>query len=62
MRWQDPMLIAIDSWREQHDVATRSEAIRRLAELGLEVKTPIARTIIAATRSRSVLIMSGFPI
>jgi hypothetical protein len=56
------MLIAIDSWREQHDVATRSEAIRRLAELGLEVKTPIARTIIAATRSRSALIMSGFPI
>jgi len=66
MRWQDPMLIAIDSWREQHDVATRSEAIRRLVELGLEVKTPIARTIIAATRSRSALtncpIMSSFPI
>jgi hypothetical protein len=39
MRWQDPMLIAIDSWRKQHDVATRSEAIRRLVELGLKVKT-----------------------
>jgi hypothetical protein len=39
MRWQDPMLIAIDSWREQHDVATRPEAIRRLVELGLKVKT-----------------------
>jgi hypothetical protein len=43
MRWQDPMLIAIDSWREKHDVATRSEAIRRLVELGLEVKTPARR-------------------
>jgi metal-responsive CopG/Arc/MetJ family transcriptional regulator len=32
------MLIAIDSWREQRDVATRSEAIRRLVELGLTVK------------------------
>jgi hypothetical protein len=32
------MLIAIDSWREKHDVATRSEATRRLVELGLKAK------------------------
>jgi hypothetical protein len=40
MRWHDPMLVAIDSWREKHDVATRAEAIRRLVELGLTVKAP----------------------
>jgi hypothetical protein len=38
MRWQDPMLIAIDSWLEKHEVATRAEAIRRLVELGLKAK------------------------
>jgi hypothetical protein len=38
MRWQEPELIAIDSWGETHDVATRPEAIRRLVELGLKAK------------------------
>jgi hypothetical protein len=38
MRWQDPQLSAIDSWREKRGVATRPAAIRRLVELGLKVK------------------------
>jgi metal-responsive CopG/Arc/MetJ family transcriptional regulator len=38
MRWHDPHLSAIDDWRAKHDIATRSEAIRRLVELGLKVK------------------------
>ena len=42
MRWQDPELSAIDDWREKHDVASRPEAIRRLVELGLTVKTKSA--------------------
>jgi len=39
MRWQDPELSAIDEWRERHDVTSRPEAIRRLVELGLTVKS-----------------------
>jgi hypothetical protein len=38
MRWQDIQLTAIDTWRQKHDVGSRSEAIRRLVELGLKVK------------------------
>lgn len=38
MRWQDPELVAIDDWADQNGVATRSEAIRRLVELGLKAK------------------------
>jgi hypothetical protein len=38
MRWQVPELLAIDDWREKHDVASRPEAIRRLVELGLKAK------------------------
>jgi hypothetical protein len=38
MRWQYPELSAIDEWREKHDVESRSEAIRRLVELGLKAK------------------------
>jgi hypothetical protein len=38
MRWQDGELSAIDGWREQHGVATRPEAIRRLVEIGLKAK------------------------
>jgi hypothetical protein len=38
MRWQDPELSAIDAWREKNDIATRSDAIRRLVQLGLTVK------------------------
>jgi hypothetical protein len=40
MRWQDDLLSAIDIWREKHEVVTRPDAIRRLVEIGLEVKTP----------------------
>ncbi len=40
MRWQDPLLSEIDLWRDRHDIAARPEAIRRLVELGLTVKTP----------------------
>jgi hypothetical protein len=36
--WQDAELLAIDEWREQQDVGSRSEAIRRLVELGLKAK------------------------
>jgi hypothetical protein len=39
MRWQEPQLSAIDSWREKYSVPSRPEAIRRLVELGLKTKT-----------------------
>jgi len=36
MRWHEPALAAIDAWRaRQPDLPSRSEAIRRLVELGL---------------------------
>ncbi|MEH2569629.1 hypothetical protein V1289_009256 [Bradyrhizobium sp. AZCC 2289] len=38
MRWQDAELSAIDEWREQLDVGSRPEAIRRLVEIGLKAK------------------------
>jgi hypothetical protein len=39
MRWQEPDLAAIDEWRRvQMDLPSRTEAIRRLVELGLKVK------------------------
>jgi hypothetical protein len=39
MRWQEPDLAAIDEWRRQQtDLPSRTEAIRRLVELGLKVK------------------------
>jgi hypothetical protein len=35
-RWHPPVLVAIDNWRRaQPDVPSRTEAIRRLVELGL---------------------------
>jgi hypothetical protein len=37
MRWHDRHLSAIDARAEKHDV-NRSEAIRRLVDLGLKVK------------------------
>ena len=39
MRWQELQLAAIDEWLGKHGVATRSEAIRRLVELGLKAKS-----------------------
>jgi hypothetical protein len=40
MRWQDPDLEMIDDWIEkQKEPFTRPEAIRRLVELGLTIKT-----------------------
>ena len=39
MRWQDPELELVDHWiGKQKESFTRSEAIRRLVELGLTVK------------------------
>jgi hypothetical protein len=39
MRWQPPELEAIDDWRrKQTDLPSRTEAIRRLVELGLKAK------------------------
>jgi hypothetical protein len=38
-RFEIPTMEALDAWAEKHDV-NRSEAIRRLVELGLKVKTP----------------------
>jgi hypothetical protein len=36
LRWHEPELKAIDDWRRgQEGLPTRSEAIRRLVELGL---------------------------
>jgi len=36
MRWQEPLLSAIDAWRaRQEDEPSRPEAIRRLVEIGL---------------------------
>jgi hypothetical protein len=39
MRWQDTELAAIDDWRQMNAAASRPEAIRRLVELGLKVRT-----------------------
>jgi hypothetical protein len=39
LRWHGPKLQAIDDWRrEQPDLPSRPEAIRRLVELGLQAK------------------------
>jgi hypothetical protein len=40
VRWQPEPLDALDKWvAKQEDKPTRAEAIRRLVELGLKVKT-----------------------
>jgi len=38
MRLSDEFISAVDAWAEAHDIG-RSEAVRRLVELGLTVKT-----------------------
>ena len=39
LRWHEPDLERIDTWRKQQDdLPSRSEAIRRLVELGLKGK------------------------
>lgn len=39
MRWQESILEQIDDWRRhQSDLPSRTEAIRRLVELGLKAK------------------------
>ena len=49
-RFEIPTMEALDAWAEKHDVS-RSEAIRRLVELGLTVRTkpkkqaPAARAV-----------------
>ena len=43
VRWQPGPLAALDAWvAKQKDEPTRAEAIRRLVELGLTVKTAAA--------------------
>ncbi len=56
MRWQDPDLEMIDDWIEkQKEPFTRPEAIRRLVELGLTVKTKSKQaTVERATRAREL--------
>jgi Arc/MetJ-type ribon-helix-helix transcriptional regulator len=39
VRLPDDLTEEIDSWARKHDTASRSEAIRRLVELGLKAKT-----------------------
>jgi hypothetical protein len=39
-RWQPPELAAIDKWIETHGQMSRGQAVRRLVEIGLTVKTP----------------------
>jgi hypothetical protein len=40
MRWQERDLAAIDEWRRrQRDLPSRTDAIRRLVELGLKAKS-----------------------
>ena len=41
-RWHDPELEKIDAWAKANG-ATRSEAIRRLVELGLKAKRDLAK-------------------
>jgi hypothetical protein len=39
MRWPEPLMHAIDDWRrEETDLPSRAEAIRRLVERGLKAK------------------------
>lgn len=44
LRWQPPELDAIDAWRrQQSDLPSRPEAIRRLVSVGLDASTKPAR-------------------
>jgi hypothetical protein len=39
LRWHPPVLAAIDDWRrEQPDLPSQAQAIRRLVEIGLAAK------------------------
>ncbi len=39
LRWHEPALAAIDEWRRQQpELPSRAEAIRRLVEIGLKAK------------------------
>jgi translation initiation factor IF-3 len=40
VRLEPAQFEALDGWIKKHDVASRPEAIRRLVEIGLKVKTP----------------------
>jgi len=44
IRLPAPLIEDIQAWSDKHEAASRSEAIRRLVELGLTVRTP-ARTV-----------------
>jgi hypothetical protein len=51
VRMHDAQLTAIDTWRQKHDVRSRPEAIRRLVELGLTIKTKAKQSSPALGRS-----------
>jgi hypothetical protein len=38
IRLPEPLLEEIQAWSEKHEAASRSEAIKRLVELGLKAK------------------------
>jgi hypothetical protein len=51
-RFEIPTMEALDAWAEKHDVS-RSEAIRRLVELGLTVRTKPKKQAPAARADRA---------
>ena len=54
MRWQGPELTMIDDWvAAQSKPYTRSEAIRRLVELGLKATTPAKLVSKASNKTRA---------
>ena len=51
-RFQTPLLDAVDSWRKaQDDLPTRPEAVRRLVELGMKLKSAHAQSPRHANKS-----------
>jgi len=55
MRWHEPLLGTIDKWAAgQEDKPGRSEAIRRLVQLGLATSAPATRDVAAGRLVRIV--------
>jgi hypothetical protein len=53
-RWHDPELAAIDAWiASRGETMSRAQAIRRLVELGLTVRTPARSTTKPGRRLRA---------
>ena len=53
VRLPAPLIDEIQSWSAKHDLATRSEAIRRLVELGLTVKRKPTQQPVPAGAARA---------